>query len=130
MLTVELGATLSSCQIARKRIAAYARELPGNVDLLAVKLCVSEAVATAIHYRGSSGRGRVRLDAGVNGDDNLKVTVQADADEESPASRSANGFAHALMVRLADRVRLHESPDTGLRIELRFGVESGDLVDP
>jgi anti-sigma regulatory factor (Ser/Thr protein kinase) len=89
-----------------------------------IALAVSEAVSNAVMhaYAGRDAPGEVRVDAWI-ADGLLHVTVGDEGAGMAPRLDSPGlGLGLALMGQIADRLRLEDSPGSGMRVRMSFAL--------
>jgi anti-sigma regulatory factor (Ser/Thr protein kinase) len=96
-----------------------------DVDLWAVQMVVSEAVANAVvHAYPDRAPGQVRLEAWL--DDELLTVVVADDGVGMSSERGSHGLGEGLTIirRLAREVEVHSRDGTRLVMRLQVGGET------
>jgi anti-sigma regulatory factor (Ser/Thr protein kinase) len=119
-LELVLPAVPVSVSHARRAVASLLDRL--DVDLWAVQMVVSEAVANAVvHAYPDRAPGQVRLEAWL--DDELLTVVVADDGVGMSSERGSHGLGEGLTIirRLAREVEVHSRDGTRVVMRLQLG---------
>jgi serine/threonine-protein kinase RsbW len=122
-LDLELPAVAESCPRARRAVRAALEPL--GVDVGAVDIAVSEAVANAVVHayrdRDPADPGPVHVAVAVEAD-SAQVTVADQGCGLRPRPDSPGlGFGLALIATACDQLEIEQS-DTGTRVHMRFAT--------